>query len=152
MAFNWQTRDYRSTHFWTTVPHVRLDDSGALVEVDNLCPTEEALLQLTDVERVLELFGDDVLLHAAAAGTGAGRGVPAADGKKDADAPDAGAMGARKNWKMDDPALCSYALATTQRIIQLAADFAHSHGKQILFVLSYSSPTVARAIETGATS
>ena len=41
MAFNWQTRDYRSTHFWTTVPHVSLDDSGALVEVDNLCPTGE---------------------------------------------------------------------------------------------------------------
>ena len=79
---------------------MRLDDSGALVEVDNLCPTEEALLQLTDVERVLELFGDDVLLHAAAAGSGAGRGVPAADGKKDADAPDAGAMGARKNCKV----------------------------------------------------
>ena len=58
-------------------------------------------------------------------------------------------MGAHKNWKTDDPALTSYALATTQRIIEKAYRFASERNKKILFVLSYSSPTIATTITTG---
>lgn len=114
---------------------------GSLVEVDNRCPDLQSLQQLTDIDKVLEMFGDDVLFHAAASQH---RRTTAAS-----DAPDAGAMGARKNWKTGDAALTSYALATTQRLIEKACAFAQTKQKKILFVLSYSSPTVATAVKTG---
>ena len=65
-------------------------------EVENLCPTAEDLYKLTDIDWVLETFGDDPILHYALALNNAGHeqvtppqevpvgfGLPAASGSDD---------------------------------------------------------------------
>lgn len=42
--------------------HVRFDSSGNLVELPNLCPTEESLYRLCDKDFLLETFGDDLVV------------------------------------------------------------------------------------------
>lgn len=44
--------------------HVRIDhDTNQLIEVPNRCPTPESLLELCNLDRVVELFGDDEITH-----------------------------------------------------------------------------------------
>ena len=143
MAFNWAQpaaqHGMRATHFWTTVPHVSLSETGGLVEHPNPCPELSQLLRLTELESAAELFADDVLLH----------GHTLASRRGDEEQGDGASMGARKGWKTGNPKLSAYALATTRLLIEKAAAYAASRDKKILFVLSYSPPSVKQFLQSG---
>jgi len=43
--------------------HARLDDQGGMIEQRNVCPSEESLYQLCDLDFLMSLFADDEIVH-----------------------------------------------------------------------------------------
>jgi hypothetical protein len=116
-----------------TVPHLAVNlEAGRIVERPNPCPTPESVYQLCDLNQAFELFHDDFYLRnrlLRAARLSRGEAVPATD--------------------YDDQTLMRHGIFASTQILGRVEDFAKRHGKRVLYVLSYSAPTIAKYLETG---
>lgn len=133
----WNHQGGRMFHnnFW---PHVRLDlRTGQFVENENLLPTREALYQMTQPERMVELLHDDLALQLMAFKMGLIRDLdrPATaqlatclefpwDANRESDLP------ARVSELLDH-----YSLRATLFVLEKAREFARQHDKRLLVVL-----------------
>jgi hypothetical protein len=117
-----------------TLPHLRVDpDAGTCEERDNLCPTVEALYQLTDLDYTADLLKDDPMLEMTLAMKNAVVGstdqnVPLLFGTKVPDSPLARELAERH---------VRAALFATQKVVEMFEAYTTSTGKQLMVVLSH---------------
>jgi hypothetical protein len=134
----WDHQGGRAFHnnFW---PNVEMDlRTGQFVEKENLLPTPEALHQMADPRRMVELLRDDLALQLFAYKLGLTAGVDRAA---------AGELAARLgappiDWAREkDPRaragelLDRYALRATLFVLERARDFARRNDRKLLVVL-----------------
>jgi hypothetical protein len=133
----WNNQGGRAFHnnFW---PNLEMDlSTGRFVEKDNLLPTREALYQMTDPQRMVELLRDDLALQLSAFKLGLIR---------DLDRKSTNALAARLEYAVDwsqEPTLQSqvsglldrYSLRATQFVLEKAREFAKQNGKKLMVVL-----------------
>lgn len=133
----WDHQGGRAFHnnFW---PNVELDlSTGRFVEGENRLPTRDALYQMTDPQRMVDLLKDDLALQLFAFKLGLIR---------DLDREAAGALAARLEYPLDlsgeadlpsqaGELLDRYSLQATLFVLEKARDFARRSGKQLLVIL-----------------
>lgn len=133
----WDHQGGRAFHnnFW---PNVELDlSTGRFVERENRLPTRDALYEMTDPQRMVDLLKDDLPLQLFAFKLGLIR---------DLDQEAAGALAARLQYPLDlsgeadlrsqaGELLDRYSLQATLFVLEKARDFARRSGKQLLVVL-----------------
>ena len=138
-----------------TLPHVRVNvKNGTFTERPNPCPTPESLYDLCQLEKSYELFKDDFTLQIILAHENAKTENPS---RTYADimalASTHGIETAiETNEHLSNTANAIHrkaALFSTEKIVEKINDFAQSHGKQVLYVLSYPASTIARRINEG---
>lgn len=120
--------------------HARLDpNSGNLIDIKNVCPTEESLYGLCDLDFVLEMFRNDEVIHAMAAmRTGIVTDpeplerMAAAIGFKDLDLSKSDAVRTTVTQLHH-----SYAIQVGKKIVKRVQQFAKSAGKQLCVLLSH---------------
>jgi hypothetical protein len=133
----WNHQGGRAFHnnFW---PNVELDlKTGRFVEKENLLPTREALYQMTDPQRMVELLKDDLALQLFAFKLGLIR-----DLDRQATSELAARLEFPLDWsrESDLPAqtgelLDRYSLRATLFVLEKARDFARQNNKKLLVVL-----------------
>ena len=133
----WNDQGGRTFHnnFW---PNIEMDlQTGQFVEKDNLLPTREALYQMTDPQRMVDLLQDDLALQLSAFKLGLIRDI---DRKR------IGELAVRLDFSIDwtqeatlreqaDQLLDRYSLRATQFVLAKTQDFARQNGKKLLVVL-----------------
>lgn len=121
-----------------TLPHVRVDiGKNQWTEIDNLCPTEDHLYKLTDINWVLETFGNDPILRYALAINNAGHeqvappqeipvafGLPAASGSDDEVIAEIQNAHARAS------------MFATQKIVERIEKFVSETGRKLMLILT----------------
>jgi hypothetical protein len=115
-----------------TVPHLIVDlEKQTVGERPNPCPTEQSVYDLCDLERVYALFRDDFYLQnrlQRGARKAQGAPVPATD--------------------YEDERLLKLGIFASKWILDRVSAFAQKNGKQLLYVLSYSSRSIAQFVNT----
>ncbi len=142
-------------HIEAPLPHISINlNEKSFAEHENPCPTEEALYDLCDLEKSLNLFADDFVLKIMLAHRNAESQNPAA-GYTDF------MTLARThgiNTRVDDSLTLEReadrihqeaALFSSLQLLDKLRDYIDSHQKKILFVLSYSPKSIAQYLETG---
>ena len=133
----WNHQGGRAFHnnFW---PNLELDlKTGQFLEKENLLPTREALYQMTDPQRMVDLLKDDLALQLFAYKAGLIREL---DRKAVTE------LAARLDFPFDwaqesklraqaGDLLDRYSLRATRWVLEKARDFARQNGKQLLVVL-----------------
>ena len=133
----WNHQGGRAFHnnFW---PNVELDlQTGQFVEKENLLPTREALYQMTDPQRMVDLLKDDLALQLMAFKLGLIR---------DVDRKPISELAARLEYPLDwsraadlpsqaGELLDRYSLRATQFVLGKTRDFTRQNGKKLLVVL-----------------
>jgi hypothetical protein len=133
----WNHQGGRAFHnnFW---PNIELDlSTGQFVEKENLLPTREALYQMTDPQRMVDLLKDDLALQLMAFKLGLVR---------DLDRQPISALAAHLEYPLDwsreadlpsqaGELLDAYSLRATQFVLEKTRQFARQNGKQLLVVL-----------------
>jgi hypothetical protein len=111
--------------------------SGRFVEKENLLPTREALIQMSDPQRMVDLLRDDLALRLFAFQLGLIRDL-------DREATDrlAAHLGYRFDWSREDGLraqagnlLDRYSLQATQFVLDKARDVARRNGRELMIVL-----------------
>ena len=115
-----------------TVPHLKVDlNKRTVTERRNPCPTDKSVYDLCDLDRVYALFRDDFYLHNRLqrdARKARGESVPATD--------------------YDDERLLKHGMFASMRVVERVNEFARKNDKVVLYVLSYSSRSIAQFIKT----
>jgi hypothetical protein len=133
----WNHQGGRTFHnnFW---PNIELDlPTGQFVEKENLLPTREALYQMTDPQRMVELLKDDLALQLMAFKLGLIREL---------DRQPVSELAARLEYPLDwsreanlpaqaGELLDRYSLRATQFVLERTREFARQNGKKLLVVL-----------------
>jgi len=133
----WNDQGGRAFHnnFW---PNIEVDlQTGQFVERENLLPTREALYQMTDPQRMVDLLKDDLALQLFAFKLGLIR---------DVDRKPISELAARLDFPLDwsqdatlrsqaDRLLDRYSLRATRFVLEKAREFARQNGKRLLVVL-----------------
>jgi len=117
-SYSWQTFRFgkNDQHISPTMPYLKVDwETKEVTEVPNLCPTQESLYNLCDLDWTYETFKDDLIMNLA-------MGSP---NQQLLFMPDA------------DTIYHQLAMLTSKYVIDLVADYADKNKKKILFVLSY---------------
>ena len=111
--------------------------TGQFVERENLLPTREALYQMTDPQRMVDLLKDDLALQLFAFKVGLIRDV---DRKRISEL--AARLDFPIDWNQDatlrsqaDRLLDRYSLCATRFVLEKAREFARQNGKKLLVVL-----------------
>ena len=133
----WNDQGGRAFHnnFW---PNIEMDlQTGQFVERENLLPTREALYQMTDPQRMVDLLKDDLALQLFAFRLGLIRDV---DRKPISEL--AARLDFPVDWSQDatlrsqaDRLLDRYSLRATRFVLEKAREFARQNGKKLLVVL-----------------
>jgi hypothetical protein len=133
----WNHQGGRAFHnnFW---PNLEMDlQTGRFVEKENLLPTREALYQMTDPQRMVELLRDDLALQLFAFKTGLIREVDrkatdqlAAHLKYSVDWSQEATLPSQVSALLD-----RYSLRATRLVLTKAREFAQQNGKKLLVVL-----------------
>jgi len=126
-------------------PNIELDlKSGQFVERDNLLPTPESLYELTKPSWFVDHLEDDLALQLALYSSGAIRDLD----KKRTDKL-AAWLGSKFDWGKTDTLRAQagalfnrYGQFATVAILDMARDFAASHGKKLLVVLNLTTDWV----------
>jgi hypothetical protein len=140
-------RDPRHATMFHSNPwvHVRIDpETGALVELENLCPTPESLYRLCDKEFVYEHFKNDIALQMFL-GQRPGVDVNTGPMKKLAET-----LGVKADFD-SDANRCraiaelyrAYGLRASMHIIDKAQAFVENAGKKLMVLLSFQDNHVA---------
>ena len=133
----WNDRGGRAFHnnFW---PNIELDlQTGHFVEKENLLPTREALYQMTDPQRMVDLLKDDLALQLMAFKLGLIR---------DLDRQPISDLAARLEYRLDwsresdlqkqaAELLDRYSLRATQFVLEKTREFTRQNSKKLLVVL-----------------
>lgn len=138
-----------------TLPHVVVNvKEQTFEERPNPCPTPDSVFGLCDLEWVLEKFQADftlqiMLAHRNAGGDNQERAY--ADVMKLATTHGivTRAEMAERLSRVAETVHREAAHYASERIVQKIEAFARTHGKKLLFVLSYSAKPVARAVKEG---
>jgi hypothetical protein len=133
----WNDQGGRAFHnnFW---PNIEMDlQTGQFVERENLLPTREALYQMTDPQRMVDLLKDDLALQLFAFKLGLIR---------DVDRKPISELAARLDFSIDwsrestlpaqaGELLDRYSLRATRFVLEQAREFTQQNGKKLLVVL-----------------
>ena len=133
----WNHLGGRAFHnnFW---PNLEMDlRTGQFVEKENLLPTREALYQMTDPQRMVDLLKDDLALQLFAFKAGLIREL---------DHPSISELAARLDYPLDwtresdrrsqaEALLDRYSLRATRFVLEKTREFARRHGKKLMVVL-----------------
>ena len=119
--------------------HARLNDRGALVECDSLCPTEASLYQLCDLAFLIDTFRDDEIAHLLfAQRTGAFLSIEVLErvaGKCQQNVPVLSSPEAIKAGATQ--LLHAYAVRVGIKIMDRLQEFCKQNHKELMVLLSY---------------
>jgi hypothetical protein len=149
---SWQriTSARNTKSFHPTLPHVVVNPStGAFVERPNPCPTPKSVYNLCDLDWVYATFKDDFVLKIRLAQEAAGSG-----GTGDLIQQLARDHGITTNVNYSGDELrktagtlyTQAALFSSKQIVEKIESFASSHGKKVVYVLSYGPNNIAKAL------
>jgi hypothetical protein len=164
---------YRNLHAWRNIregytpkdrqgsvlsppkPYVRVNlSTGEFKEFPNPCPTRESAYNLCDLDWVYNTFKDDFVLRIILAQRNVDNNSPA-----DSYA-DIAELAWEQGFKMQidskeslqnaiDTIYTKAAIFATMRIVEKVEKYAAEHDKKVLYVLSYDSDPVKKAIQEG---
>ena len=130
--------------------HIRYDlDKGELVELPGICKDEEDLRKLADRDYYYETFKDDTVTHLFT--LKAGGEAPVAELEKVAEAFGLHVDLRDPKRRMDDARKLhlTYGVKSTKYILDNLCPWAQDHGRKLMILLSYDTPTVKEYIEKG---
>lgn len=150
----WDDDNYRNLDSWRairfggnsttcgfTLPHLRVDlEADTVEERENLLPKPDDVYRLTDLDWLVDTFGDDPVLHAAMSSRAQDAGVidvPVAFGIPVGGGEGEGVREAHRRA----------ALRSTRYVLEQAEAFCEAEGKKLMVVFSYSSGSVRRWLE-----
>ena len=128
--------------------HARLDNVGQLIEMPNLCPTEQSLYQLCDLDFLVETFADDEIVHLMfAERTGSVLELESleAAASKCGQQFDADLSKPNEVKAAASRVLHAYAIQVGMAIMDRLHDFCKKHEKKLLVLLSYPVGSVWHA-------
>ncbi|MEZ5275126.1 MAG: SGNH/GDSL hydrolase family protein [Opitutaceae bacterium] len=138
-----------------TLPHLAVNPAeGTLAEKPNPCPTEESLFNLCDLDWVHEHFKDDFALGIELAHLNASTANPREAYRELRELATTHGIVTRSD---DFPTLEAAAdalhreaaLFSTRWLVGKIDAFASSHGKKLIYVLSYPADRIAEGVESG---
>jgi len=142
-------------HIESTLPHLKVDfATGDCVEMPNPCPSQADYYHLCDLDWVENRFGDDFVLGIMLAHTNSKEGNPALAYEAILDLATTHGIETRLDRSMTASALASElftkaALQSSMYVVDRVEQFARTHGKKVLYVLSYSAGNIAKRLERG---
>ena len=134
-----------------TRPHLRVDVSaGSHVEVDNAITTADDLVKLRDLDFLCAEFGEDPLLYLSLARESEGDQAVALVERacEHFGLPMPSSASENIDAAIDD-VFTQAALFSTRPVVELVEQFCKAEGIVLMFILSYSSPTIGTVLDGG---
>jgi len=146
------SRQFFTFHIQPTRPYVKMNPAtGEFLECRNPCSTPESFYNLCDSDWVYETFKDDFVLKIMLARANVKEKNPE---KSYDDIMDLALKHGIKTRiddsetliKTADAIYTKAAIFASMRIVERVEEFAVTHGKKVLYVLSYGSPNISKKI------
>ncbi len=142
-------------HIFPTLPHVKVNPAtGEFVECKNTCPTPESFYNLCNEAWVYETFKDDFVKKIRWAQGNIKEGTLEESYSTVAGLARTQGIETRVDsietmLKALNSMHTKAAIFASMRIVEKIEEFADTNGKKVLYVLSFSSSTIAKKIEDG---
>jgi len=138
-----------------TAPFVKANPAtGEFLEYENPCPRREALYNLTDLNWAYENFKDDFILKIVLAREMVKQGTPEKSYAEIMKLAQEHGMATQINSVEElnqtlDALVMRSALFASMRIVEKVEEYARTHGKKVLYLLSYTQADTAKALKEG---
>jgi len=138
-----------------TAPFVKANPAtGEFLEYENPCPRREALYNLTDLNWTYENFKDDFILKIVLAREMVKQGTPEKSYAEIMKLAQEHGMATQINSVEElnqtlDALVMRSALFASMRIVEKVEEYARTHGKKVLYLLSYTQADTAKTLKEG---
>jgi len=128
--------------------------TGEFLERENPCPRREALYNLTDLNWAYENFKNDFILKIVLAREMVKQGTPEKSYAEIMKLAQEHGMATQINSVEElnqtlDALVMRSALFASMRIVEKVEEYARTHGKKVLYLLSYTQADTAKALKEG---